>query len=98
MFLILFLRAVDGLLKDGLGVIDLKLGLEVASTVRYVAAVGAATGIGKGKVLIPYFLSKGAPVKRPFRSAQVSYIWDDVLSRSIVLQDLQCMHAYGCSV
>lgn len=32
-------RAVDGLLKHGFGVVDLKLGLEVFGIVGYVAAV-----------------------------------------------------------
>lgn len=52
---------MDRLLKDGLGVIDLKLGLEVFGIVGYVAAVGAATGVGEGEFFIRDFILICAP-------------------------------------
>ena len=54
-------RAVDGFLKDGFGVVDLKLGLEVFGIVGYVAAVGAATGVGEGEFFIRDFILISAP-------------------------------------
>jgi hypothetical protein len=49
--------AVDALLKDGLGLVDLKLGLEVAQVVRVAAAVGSATLVGPLELLINNFLT-----------------------------------------
>jgi len=54
--------AVERLLKDGLGVNNLKLGPKVPGVMRDGAAVGAATGIGKGKVLVGNLFMEGAPV------------------------------------
>lgn len=53
--------SVDGLLKDGLGLVDLELGLEVGEVVREGAAVGATTGVGEGEALVLDFLAEAAP-------------------------------------
>lgn len=61
--MLLFLDgAVERLFEDGLGVNHLKLGPKILGMMGDGAAVGAATGIGKGKVLVGNFLCKGAPV------------------------------------
>lgn len=52
---------VDGFFKDRLGVNDLKLGPKILGMVGDGAAVGAATGIGKSKVLVGNVLVQGAP-------------------------------------
>ena len=52
---------MDGLLKDGLGLVDLELGLEVGEVVGEVAAVGATTGVGEGEALVSDFLAEAAP-------------------------------------
>ena len=46
---------MDALLKDGFGLIELELRLEVIEVVRVAAAVGTSTGIGKVEVLIDNF-------------------------------------------
>lgn len=56
-------RAMERFFKDGLLLIDLKLGLEVANVVREVAAVGAAAGVGKAEVLVHDFLPDVAPLR-----------------------------------
>lgn len=59
---ILMVRAVDALLEDGLGLIDLKLRLEVMEMVRVAAAVGATTRVGEAELLIDYLGAKTTPV------------------------------------
>lgn len=59
--LVLGLRAVNALLEDGLGLVDLELGLEVVSVVGVSAAVGAATGIGELELLVDDLLTGSAP-------------------------------------
>jgi hypothetical protein len=54
--------AVDGLLKDGLGLVDLPFALEVADVVGEAAAVGAAAGVGELEVLVHDFFTKASPV------------------------------------
>lgn len=53
---------VDRLLKDRLTVNHLELGAKLFSVVGDGATVGAATGIGKSKVLVGNVFMKGAPV------------------------------------
>lgn len=60
--MVLFLRAVERLLEDRLGLIDLKLSLEVGDVVREAAAVGAAARVGKSKLLISDIIVDGSPV------------------------------------
>jgi len=55
-------RSMDRLLKDGLGLIDLELGLEVVDVVREAAAVGATAGVGEGKTFVNYLLANTTPV------------------------------------
>lgn len=55
-------RSVDGLLKDGLGLIDLELGLQIGDVVGEAAAVGAAAGIRELEWLIGDVICKTAPV------------------------------------
>jgi hypothetical protein len=51
---------VDRLLEDGLGFVDLELGLELGH-VRKAAAVGAAAGVGEAEALVDNIVAKGAP-------------------------------------
>lgn len=53
---------MDGLLKDRLLLIDLKLCLEVGDVVREVAAVGAAAGIGEAEFIFHNIIAKGSPI------------------------------------
>jgi len=53
---------VELLLKDGLGLVDLKLGLQVSGVVREAAAVGATSSVGEAEVFIHYFISKATPI------------------------------------
>ena len=60
---ILFLeRPVDGLLEDGLGLIDLEFGLQIGDLVGEAAAVGAAAGICELERLIGDVITITAPV------------------------------------
>lgn len=52
---------MDGLLKDGLGLIDLELGLEIAHVVGDGATVGATASVGEGEALVDDFLAKTTP-------------------------------------
>jgi len=60
--LIIALRAMQILLKDGLGFVEFELGLEAVKVCREAAAVGAATSIGKVEWLINHLLTGIAPV------------------------------------
>lgn len=53
---------MKGLFKDGFGINNLKLGPKVPGMVGDAAAVGAATGVGKGKVFISDVFGKGTPI------------------------------------
>lgn len=53
---------MKGFFKDGLGINNLKLGPKVPGMVGDAAAVGAATGIGKGKVFIGNVFGKSTPI------------------------------------
>ena len=55
------LGAVQALLKDGLGLVDLELGLEVLRVAGDAAAVGAAAGVGKVERLVGGLLASVAP-------------------------------------
>lgn len=57
----LLLGAVDALLEDGLGLIDVELGLEVAEVVAEAAAVGAAAGVGQVETLVVDLFACVAP-------------------------------------
>jgi hypothetical protein len=54
--------AVEGLLEDGLGLVDLELALQIAHMVGDGAAVGAATGVGEAELLIRNIVTKGTPI------------------------------------
>lgn len=58
---LLDLGAVEALLKDGLGLVDLELGLEVMEMVRVAAAVGAAASVGELELLVDDLLARRAP-------------------------------------
>jgi hypothetical protein len=60
--ILLGLGAVDTLLEDGLGLIELKLGLEVMKMIRVAAAVGAATSVGELELLVDDLLTGTSPV------------------------------------
>lgn len=53
--------AVDGLLKDGFGVIDFELGLEVTHVVGHRAAVGTAAGVVELEALVRDVITERAP-------------------------------------
>lgn len=59
---LLIFGAMEVLLEDGLGLVDLKLGLEVVDVGGQAAAVGAAAGIGKVEALVDDLLTRFAPV------------------------------------
>lgn len=59
---VLLLRAMEGLFEDGLGLIDLELGLEVGGVMGKVAAVGAATGVGEAEVFVGDVIVNSAPI------------------------------------
>lgn len=52
---------MDKLFKNGLGLVDLELGLELGH-VGEAAAVGAATGVGETKVFVDDVIAKAAPI------------------------------------
>lgn len=60
-FMVLFLRAVERLLEDRLGLVDLKLGLKVGDVVREAAAVGATARVGKSELLVSDIIVDGSP-------------------------------------
>jgi len=60
--MVLFLRAVERLLEDRLGLVDLKLGLKVGDVVREAAAVGATARVGKSELLVSDIIVDGSPV------------------------------------
>jgi hypothetical protein len=55
-------RTVESLFKDRLGLVDLKLGLEVVDVVREAATVGAAALVGKVKAAITDLLTHTTPI------------------------------------
>lgn len=57
---VLGLRAVEVLLKDGLGLVELELGLEVVE-VGIAAAVGSASLIGEAEAAVDNFLTGTTP-------------------------------------
>lgn len=59
--LILLGGAVEALLEDGFGLIDVELCLKVAELVSVAAAVGAAAGVDEGKVLVDDLVASSAP-------------------------------------
>lgn len=49
------------LLKDGLRLVDLELGLEVVEVVGVAAAVGSTAGVGEFELLVDNLLARRAP-------------------------------------
>lgn len=60
--LLLFLGAVKRLLKDGLLLVDLELGLEVGDMMGEAAAVGAAAGVCELKIVVSNIIAEATPV------------------------------------
>jgi len=60
--LVLLLGTVDALLEDGLGFVDIKLGLDLAHVVGHATAVGSAPSVGEVEVLIGDFIAGATPV------------------------------------
>lgn len=52
---------MEGLIKDGFELIDLKLGLELPKVVGDAAAVGAATRVGELEALVDNVVLNGTP-------------------------------------
>lgn len=55
-------RAVQRLLKHGLGLVDLELALQVTNMVGEGAAVGAAPSVGKAELFVCNVVSKCTPI------------------------------------
>jgi hypothetical protein len=62
--------AVESLFKDRLGLVDLKLSLEVVDVVREAAAVGAAALVGEVKAAITDLLTHTTPVEISCQSSE----------------------------
>jgi hypothetical protein len=60
--IVLVKRAVKGLLKDGFGLIDLELALQISHMVGDAAAVGAATSVGEAERLVCDLVINRAPI------------------------------------
>ncbi len=58
---LLVLLGAHVLLEDGLGLVDLELGLEVVQVARQAAAVGAAARVGEVEVPVDCFVAGVAP-------------------------------------
>lgn len=56
------LRAMDALLENGLGLVDVEFGLEVAQVVAEAAAIGAAAGVGQVEALVMDLLACVTPM------------------------------------
>ena len=67
---VLIHRSVDGLFKERVRLVHLKLGLEVGKVVVG-KAVGAATGIGEAEAFIHDFLAGGSPVRFVLENLEV---------------------------
>jgi hypothetical protein len=59
--MVFLLRTVERLLKNGLGLVDLKLCLEIGN-MRKAATVGAAASIGKGELLASDIIVDSSPI------------------------------------
>ena len=66
--MVFFFRTVECLFEHGLGLVDLKLSLEVGD-MRETAAVGAASGVGKSELFACDIIVDGSPADR------VSALW-----------------------
>lgn len=73
---ILMLRAMDALLEDGLGLIDLKLRLEVVEMVGVTAAVGATASVGEAELFIDYLGSESTPEDGELQSRKMGVCLD----------------------
>lgn len=69
------LCAVDRLLEDGLGLVELELGLEVLEVVGIAGRIGAAASVGKVELVVKNLITRVAPIsisgcldKAPIRS------------------------------
>jgi hypothetical protein len=54
--------AVDALLEDGLGFVELELGLEVVQVVGVATAVGTTARVAEVELLVDYFLADITPI------------------------------------
>lgn len=58
------LGAVDRLLKDGLGLVELELGLEVLEVVGIAGRVGSTASVGEVELVVKNLVTRVAPIKR----------------------------------
>lgn len=58
------LSAVDGLLKDGLGLVELELGLEVLEIVGIAGRIGSTASVGEVELVVKNLITRVAPTKR----------------------------------
>lgn len=56
------LSAVDGLLKDRLGLVELELGLEVLEVVGIAGRIGSTASIGEVELVVKNLITRVAPV------------------------------------
>lgn len=58
------LGAVDRLLKDGLGLVELELGLEVLEVVGIAGRVGSTASVGEVELVVKNLITRVAPIER----------------------------------
>lgn len=56
------LSTMDRLLKDGLGLVELELGLEVLEVVGIAGGIGAAASVGEVELVVKNLITRVAPV------------------------------------
>lgn len=56
------LGAVDRLLKDGLGLVELELGLEVLEVVGIAGRIGATPSVGEIELVVKNFIARVSPI------------------------------------
>lgn len=56
------LGAVDRLLKDGLGLVELELGLEVLEVVGIAGRIGATPSVGEIELVVKNFIARISPI------------------------------------
>lgn len=59
------LGAVDGLLKDGLGLVELELGLEVLEVVGIAGRIGSTASVGEVELVVKDLVTRVSPVAFP---------------------------------
>lgn len=82
--LVVVLGSVQVLLEDGLGLVDVELGLELGAVRDYARAVGSAPGVGEVEVLVDDLLAGFTPVFLRQRLASMRRMRDAGVGRGEV--------------